>query len=349
MTVFVDSGNSDSFERFVESHPKGHFLQSLKWASVKSPQPHAAVMSVDENGNIRGAMSMFVYPERLFGLSLLYAPRGPVCAADDTAAMRDLFNGAEQIARKHRAVKLVLDPDITEEDNEFLKNLGVFGVKRGDNRKDNTILQPFSVFRIDIKNKTHDELMEMFHSKARYDVRSALKKGAVCEIGARDDLPAFHSLLRETAERDGFTVRSPGYFEKMYDVLAPDNLKLFVVKHEGVVIAGSVLIRYGNKSWHMYAGSGEAYKDLLPNYLMQWEMMRWSAENGVDIYDMRGIAGERDKTKPLDGLFRFKKRFGGELFSFVGRLELVYNPAAVKAISALKAIKRLPGRILKHD
>ena len=56
----------------------------------------------------------------------------------------------------------------------------------------------------------------------------------------------------------------------------------------------------------MYAGSGEAYKDLLPNYLMQWEMMRWSAENGVDIYDMRGIAGGATKQKPLDGLFRFK-------------------------------------------
>lgn len=346
MIVFVDKNEINRYERFVSTHPKGHFLQSLKWAEFKKPQKHAAVMSVDDNGRVRGALSLFVHPERFFKASVLYAPRGPVCDADDVVAIRELFEGAKEIAKKHHAYKLTLDPDITTEDTELMQNLKAVGVKKGDDSKDNALLQPFSVYRLDVKNKSEDELLSSFQSKARYDVRSALKKGAVCREGGRNALAAFHALLTETAEKDGFTPRSLEYFERLYDALAPENLKLFMVEFENTQIAGSVLIRYGNKSWHMYAGSRESHKHLLPNYLMQWEMIRWSSANGCEIYDMRGIAGEHDKTTPLEGLERFKRRFGGELVKFAGRLDVVYNPTADAVISMLKTIKRIPGRIL---
>ena len=105
------------------------------------------------------------------------------------------------------------------------------------------------------------------------------------------------------------------------------------------MIAGSVLIRYGDKTWHLYGASGEAHKDKLPNFLMQWEMMRWSIANGCTMYDMRGVAGEQDKTKPLEGLMRFKKRFGGELISFVGRLDIVYHPVMRCMVDTARHVK----------
>ena len=111
----------------------------------------------------------------------------------------------------------------------------------------------------------------------------------------------------------------------MYDALGDDCLKIFIVECEGETIAGSILLKYGKKTWHMYAGSNDKYKETLPNFLMQWEMMRWSRDNGCTLYDMRGIAGEGDKLTPIEGLVRFKKRFGGDLCSFVGRIDIVYN------------------------
>ena len=98
----------------------------------------------------------------------------------------------------------------------------------------------------------------------------------------------------------------------------------------------------------MYAGSSDEYKETLPNFLMQWEMQRWSRDNGAYLYDMRGIAGEGDKLKPIEGLVRFKKRFGGELSSFVGRIDFVYNrfdDFYARIIGRLAAfVRRMRGR-----
>ena len=174
-------------------------------------------MSVDENGNIRGAMSMFVYPERLFGLSLLYAPRGPVCAAGDTAAMRDLFNGAEQIARKHRAVKLVLDPDITEEDNEFLKTSAFSGKTRGQ-PKDNTICSRFRFSESTLKQNA-TSLWRCFTQRRDTTCARHKRRGMRNRSAGRPPRVSL-ALARNRGKRRVYR-KKPGYFEKMYDVWRP--------------------------------------------------------------------------------------------------------------------------------
>lgn len=339
MWKYVEPADTEAYEAFVGRHPKGHFLQSLKWAEFKGGN-RAAVVSLDGDGSIRGAMSIFLQDAPLFGAKLLYSPRGPVCAPDDLEAMQELCAGAKALAEKQKGYALTIDPDITEQDAQFLRNLEACGFRRGDNGKDNAILQPLAVFRIDVGGKSEEELLASFHSKARYSVRSALKGNAVCRIGGADELPAFQRLLVETAGRDGFTPRPLAYFERMFQVLPEEMCKLFVVELDGEIIAGSVLIRYGDKTWHLYGASDDAHNKALPNFLMQWAMMRWTINQGLHIYDMRGVAGEGDKTKPLEGLMRFKKRFGGELIPFVGRLDLVYRPAIKRAIDTARAAKR---------
>lgn len=37
----------------------------------------------------------------------------------------------------------------------------------------------------------------------------------------------------------------------------------------------------------------------MPNYLVQWEMIRWAIETGCRIYDFRGVSGYLDERTPL--------------------------------------------------
>ena len=337
-----------AYEDFLRSCPNGHFMQSIAWKRFKGSQQSFAFMSLNDNGEVQGAMLMFLQEVRHTNKKFLYCPRGPICNRKDVCVLDELLSEASKIASEIGAYKLTLDPDITAENSEWLEYFKHIGARIGDNAHDNGILQPFSVFRIDIKDKGDDELISSFHSKARYSVRSSLKSGAVCKLGTREDIPAFCRLLKSTAKRDGFTARKEEYFYELYDSLGDDMMKIFMVSYDDETIAGSVLIKFGNKSWHMYAGSSEEHKETLPNFLMQWEMMRWSVQNGVAIYDMRGIAGEGDKLKPLEGLVRFKKRFGGELVSFVGRIDIVYNKTTDFAIRTLKnamnSLRRIAGR-----
>ena len=335
MIIRVSENDFERYETFVLSHECGHFMQSLRWAKFKSNQKSFAIMSVDESGKPRGAMLMFLQDVRRTNKKILYAPRGPVCSREDIIVLDELLHEAEKIARENGAYKLTIDPDITENHSVWIDFFREKGAMIGDNELDNAILQPFSVFRIDV-DKDDDFLMESYHSKARYSVRTAIKSDAECRVGTKDDIPIFCSLLASTASRDGFTPRKEKYFYDMLNALGEDCFKIFIVECRGEAIAGSVLLRYGKKTWHMYAGSNDKFKDTLPNFLMQWEMMRWSRDNGCNLYDMRGIAGEGDKLTPIEGLVRFKKRFGGELYSFVGRIDIVYNKYSDMYVKILK-------------
>ncbi|MBQ9985008.1 MAG: peptidoglycan bridge formation glycyltransferase FemA/FemB family protein [Oscillospiraceae bacterium] len=335
------------YSDFISAHHSGHFMQSPEWAVFKKKQKSFALVSIDEADNPRGTMLLFLQEVRRTKKKFLYSPRGPVCSRTDTAALSELLDAAAELAKEIGAYKLTLDPDITEGDTVWLDCFKSHNSRIGDNARDNAILQPFAVYRIDVA-KSDDELMASYHSKARYSVRTSIKSGAICRLGSREDIPCFCAMLSETAKRDGFTARGEDYFYEMYDALGPDAVKLFIVEYEGTPIAGSVLIKYASKTWHMYAGSNDEHKETLPNFLMQWEMMRWSRDNGCPSYDMRGIAGEGDKLKPIEGLVRFKKRFGGELCSFIGRIDIIYNSAADFYVNSLKGaaafVRRITGR-----
>ena len=129
----------------------------------------------------------------------------------------------------------------------------------------------------------------------------------------------------ETGLRDGFVVRSLEYFERMFDVMG-DNLRLYLAKYKGKIIAGTIAIYYGDKVWYLYGASSNQHRNVMPNYLLQWEMIKWAIENKCKIYDFRGVSGDIDENNPLYGLYRFKKGYGGKLTEFVGEFEMVYHP-----------------------
>lgn len=338
MIKYVTKEDFDVFEAFVKNHPKGHFLQSLYWAEFKSAYSPIAIMSLDENNCVQGTMLITVHKEPILNASVLYCARGPV--SNNAKATRELIDEAQKIAKKNGSYMLTLDPDVTEDDC-LCNDLIACGLKKGGTKDEQGILQPLSVFRIDIADKSDEELMASFHSKARYSIRVALKSGATFRLGTPQDLPAFRELLVQTAQRDGFTARPLKYFENMFNILPDEYVKLILIEYEGKIIAGSVLIIYGDKAWHLYGASDNEHRDKMPNFLMQWEMMRFCISQGCKMYDMRGVAGEKDKTKPLEGLFRFKKRFGGELVTFVGRMDTVYKPITRTVLNCARAVKRI--------
>ena len=82
----------------------------------------------------------------------------------------------------------------------------------------------------------------------------------------------------------------------------------------------------GDKAWYLYGASSNRHRNLMPNYLIQWEMIRWAREQGCTLYDFRGVSGDLNEDNPLYGLYRFKKGFGGEFTEFIGEWDQIYSP-----------------------
>ena len=241
MRFVTDDESKKQYKRFLEENERCNFQQSLEWAEVKKPNWIPEVISAeDEEKNIIGSLCVWIRKIPIFG-NIMYAPRGPVCDVHDLAILKQLTDGAKELAKKYKAIVLRIEPDVESDDQVFRDIVTNLGYHIKDDAKDfMDEIQPRYVFRLDIKGKTEEEVMAGFHQKWRYNIRLAGRKGVTVKEGTREDLKDFHRIMMETGARDGFIIRPLEYFEKMYDNLAPDHMKVLMAYYEGKPISGVV-------------------------------------------------------------------------------------------------------------
>ena len=329
-TRIIDIKEKDRYNSFVRAHSKGHFLQTWEWGEVKQGmgwQPLPLVL--EEDGDIKASLLILKRKLPLPGMkkSIFYSPRGPVVDTDSVEICQALFAGAERVARDHSAIFLKIDPDVPVADTNFMKILERCRFKRNDTGLDFEGVQPVFVFRLDVTPPANQLLANM-HSKTRYNIRLAGRKGVTIRTASGpEDLQTFYKILEETAHRDKFLIRGYEYFEMIWEHMVEKGLaQIFLAEYQGQVVSAALALVWGNKAWYLYGASSNDFRNVMPNYLIQWEMIRWAQEQGCIIYDFRGVSGDMDENNPLYGLYRFKKGFNGDLVEFVGDWDRVYSP-----------------------
>ena len=321
------NSEKEELKNFLQNNPKTNFMQSPEWAKVKTEWKNEFIIVKDENGNIKGTMSILLRKTPIFGRYIMYAPRGFMCDVHDKETLKKLTEKATEIAKKYKAFIFRLDPDVLQSDEEFKNIIKELGYKTKKNIKDiNQVIQPKYVFRLDVKNKTEEELLKSFESKTRYNIRLATKKGVTTRVGTRDDLKIFYDIMKTTGSRDDFFIRPLSYFQKIYDSMGPEHVRLIIAEYENEPIAAVLPILYGNKVWYLYGGSSNKHRNLMPNYLLQWEMIKWALENKCDWYDFRGVSGFKSENDPQYGVYKFKKGFNPVFMEFIDEMYIVYNP-----------------------
>ena len=341
MAKVVTKDMIPAYEAFVQSHPKGHFCQSILWAKQKPMWKWEAVVSTDAQGNIKGSLAMLIRKVPGTPFTLMYACRGPVCDPDDEETLRDLISGARETAKRYKSYEIKIDPDIPSSNTAFTKRMTDLGFVVTGGGKNFEAIQPKYVFRLNVEGKTEEEIMAAFHQKTRYNLRLAVKKGVEVKICGKEAVEDFTRIMEITGARDGFVTRQASYFANMLDNLG-EHCRLYMAYHEGQAIAGTLAIHYGDKVWYLYGASSNEHRNLMPNYLLQWRMIQWAIETGCRIYDFRGVSGDLTPDNPLYGLYQFKKGFGGDFTEFVGEMDLVISPAVAFAVkNGTKLLKKV--------
>ncbi len=241
MFEFINETTLQEYEEFISSHPKGHFLQSYRWAKVKDSWKWEAVAVRNREGKICGAFSVLIRKLPVLPNTLMYSARGPVCDVHDKAVIVELEKGAAALAKKYKAYAFTLDPDVMSSDTEFVENMKAVGFDHKPGDKDFDGIQPNYVFRLNIKDKTKEELLAAFHTKTRYNLRLSERKGVVVKLCSKEMLPDFSRIMLETGNRDGFITRPQSYFETMMDALGED-CRLYMAFLEDKPIAGTLAI-----------------------------------------------------------------------------------------------------------
>jgi vancomycin resistance protein VanK len=124
----------------------------------------------------------------------------------------------------------------------------------------------------------------------------------------------------------------------MYDALNPQvdgkpvsELKLWLARHQGDLVAATLAVRVGTHSWYSYGASSTEKRDVRGSNAVQWAMIRDALSSGATVYDLRGITETLDADDSHVGLIQFKVGTGGQAVEYAGEWDLPVNRLLYKA------------------
>ena len=349
MDVRVDV-SPDEWDQFVQVSSGAHVLQSGPWGDLKAAfgWDAARLGLVDDGRLVAGGQILF---KKLVGglTQLAYVPRGPVVDWADRRLVTMLLTAMAQQARARGALVLSIEPDLLDGtgNQELLVSYGLVPSPLGS-------VQPQRTIMVDIGGEEEGVLAAM-KSKTRYNIRLAGRKGVTVRSGSEADLPVFNRLMAETAERDSFGVHIPEYYRQAYRLFSARGwVSLLLAEAEGEPVAALMAFALGSRAWYFFGASGDAHREKMPNYLLQWEAMRWARSRGCEEYDMWGVPDEEledleegftHRRDGLWGVYRFKRGFGGRLVRTVGAWDLPLRTGSYRLYTtAVRVLGRLMGR-----
>lgn len=355
---------------FTQRQPSVSFLQTPAWAAVKSDWGHESIGWFDDGDRLVGAGLVLYRKLPRLRRYLAYLPEGPAIdwADDDLAGWlepmaqylksRGAFAvriGAPAVARRWQAATVkaaIADPEkhkLTEVTPDHtdpattraytqLRHLGWRPPQDDDGGF--AAGQPRWVFQLPVAGRSDDDLLAGMNQLWRRNIKKAGRAGVAVSRGTVEDLPEFHRIYRETAERDGFTPRPLSYFQIMFNALtaeADDRIRLYLAHHESDLVAATTWVRVGEHAWYSYGASTTAKREVRGSNAIQWQMITDARDAGASVYDLRGITDTVDASDPHMGLIQFKVGTGGEAVEYLGEWDLPLNKALYKLFDAYMA------------
>lgn len=329
----VDLQNAEQLKKytqFIRTSPFATTTQDIAWSEVKDNWTPLYVY-LEENDEIIAAMSILMV-KNVDDKYFAYCCKGPVCDPTDVALVSRLVEEAKVALEPYGAHVLRFDPEVVY-DEALQKQYEAAGfVVRGRNVGSHDTVQPRLNMVLMLKGKTEEEVLQSFHSKTRYNIRLAQRKGVTVDYANNEEyVKAFYRLYETMSQRHGISYRPYEYFARMAQAYG-DYARIYIARYEGEAIATGFEVAYGDKAWYVYGGSANEHRNVMAPYLIQWEMIKWAIEEGKDRYDFGGVF-ELDDS---DGLYRFKRGFCHEdqYTEYLGEIDCVLDAAAYEKFTS---------------
>lgn len=338
--------DANQWRAILAALPEPHVLQSWEWGQVKAQTGWRAERYVLRNGagQPRSAFQLlWRQPIPHLPVHMAYLPKGPLLDWTDAELATDVLDEIERLARQRNFLFLKMDPNLDEASAEG-RHLLVELQRRGwVYSQDQIQFKNTAYTRLDPSDAHNgDALLNAMKSKWRYNVRLAGKRDVSVRSAGADALRSFYELYAETGQRDGFLIRPYSYYKAVWETFMqaqdepanPAGGALLLAEHadETQPLAGLFLLRYGDVTWYFYGASSERRRRDMPNYLLQWEAMRWALANGCTRYDWWGAPTHVDNADDsMQGVWQFKQGFGAELQTHIGAWDFAPSPLLYRA------------------
>lgn len=313
MVKIVDKADKKAFDKLAT-----HVMQAWAWGEFRQ-KTGAEVLRLgrwEDTKMVEAAqITLHKIPHTSFKVG--YWPKG-------TIPSEEMIKAVQEHTSKQNVILVKLEPNILVSDGEVdLRKLQKnFSLKSG-----RSMFTKFT-FWLDL-TPSETELLAGMKPKTRYNTRLAERKGVkIVEDNSPEAIKEYWRLTEETTKRQGFYAHSERYHRLMFQTLHEAGIaRIFKAIHEDKTLTTWVIFKLNNTLYYPYGASTRDEKNVFPNNLMMWEMIKLGKREGCTKFDMWGSLGPvYDEHDPWAGFHRFKEGYGGKLVEFVGTYDLVINP-----------------------
>ncbi|MFA6533134.1 MAG: peptidoglycan bridge formation glycyltransferase FemA/FemB family protein [Patescibacteria group bacterium] len=296
-----------------------HPLQSEDWANARKQ------MGI-ETINLEGFLLTFhKIPYTNFKIG--YLPRSKM---PNKKNLQKLY----EFGKKNKAIFIKIEPNV--EKNSKLEI-----------QSSNLVKSPHPLFpawtQILDLTKSEDELLKSFHSKTRYNIRLAEKKGVtVREESSNSGFEEFSKLYFETTKRQKYFGHNYQYHKTVWNNLKNKTSHILIAYYNDIPLAAYQLWYLDGVIYYVYGGTSELHRNLMASNLLMWEAIRLGKKLGAEKFDMWGSLGPNyDTDDPWSGFTRFKEGYATKFTEFIGSYDLVINPLLYKIYNFIYSLREV--------
>jgi CelD/BcsL family acetyltransferase involved in cellulose biosynthesis len=302
--VEVDCRTDPRWEAFVASHPDGSIYQHPAWLEVLERAYGYRPINLaceDEQGRLRGVLPLCRTRGLVTGRGLASLPRTPLAgplAADRDAAARLLRAAIERLEGEPGARLLLKVPSGRLD--------GLADGLAGAAWELTYVLDlPAQPDRLHFGNSRN-------HARIKWAVGKAARLGVRVRCAETEaELRAWYRLYLETMRWHVVPPRPYRFFRAAWDLLRPRGLMrlLLAEQHEAGrsrLLAGSILLMFGQTVFYAFNGRRSDDLSLRPNDAIQWQAIHDAGREGFRRYDFGAVLAENN------GLADFKAKWGAE-------------------------------------
>jgi len=300
------------------------------YESINSIDDYSAdVFAVEVSGSLKVLVVVVHYKEQ--GIKAFFSRRGiiyggPLCLDSNKQPLHFLL---ERVIKTYKGKTIYLETRNFFDYSPFKESF----VNTGWSYK------PYLNFHLSLKNRSKDNVLSLFNYNRRREIKQSLSEETtygLCED--EKEIEGIYDILKDLySKKVKLPLPALSYF---LDLNRNQIVKVFVVKHNGKIIGGSICPFLENRAiyTYYYCGLRNYHKRIFPTHLAVLAAIEYAIDNNIPLFDFMGAGKPNDKY----GVRDYKSQFGGELVEH-GRFIKILNPflyqigkLGIKVLSKIK-------------
>lgn len=228
----------NEFTNYLEICP---FEQSIYWANFKSGENwHPYFLGLEDKNKLLGATLLLANENKSIKKRFFYAPQGFLIDYKNYDLLEVFTKEIINFVKEKNGIYLKIDPEIltTEKDedgrelqgginNLFIKD---YLLKLGFIETDNNTLNPKYTMKLDLTDKSLNDILNNMSKKARQIIKRNERLGYIVRELKQDELPIFIKTMDKISSKFNTIEYELPFYEDLASSFTKEHLKIMIAE-----------------------------------------------------------------------------------------------------------------------